>query len=952
MVVGLALPLSTVPAHAAPPSPSGSVRATVPTGDAPREVTIAAVQTDPLLGAKAENLADMQARSRAAAAEGADLIVFPELALSGYKYKTVREARRDAEPVPGPSTAAMAATAAETGSYIVFGMLESDGQDLYDAVVLVGPEGYVGKYSKITMGHASESLLFTRGPSAPPVFDTALGKIGIASCYDGAFPENARLLGLQGAEILVLADTENGTTWRDYVRTRAVENGAFAVVSNRVGEERLSTFNGHSLIADPHYNLLANASTDQVETIFATVDLDEATGGYLDERRPELYGALTEPLEAGVLATRATPQSSVLGAAATVDLNVVTASVPTGTAVTAELLDAAGRVRASATGTVGVDQARAVLEVPADLAAGDHTLRYTVGEHTAEETFTVKESPRPEVLGVLPEGTDANAAGTAYVGFDTELEPSSSVPLELHGPDGVIGLTGTVNLAGTDNRVSASYRGLRAGAEYRLVVPAGAVEAVDGTLNIRREHTFTVRAADQTVTAAVAQPALTPLDVEANLASVLASIEQADAAGVELLTLPELALTGDTFADRAQALAVAEELDSDTVAALETRVDELDLHVSVGLLEKDGDDLFSTVALFGPDGLIGTHRGTHVDPAQADVLEAGDAVSPVFDTEVGPIGLVTGYENYFPEVVRSLTLRGALVMAGSYSETGTVWRELARSRGSENKVYMLAANDVASGGTSLITRTSRGIDAQLGGDAGLAAFAINLTTIANRYYSYVDRNTSDVRTTHYLLDRRPHLYGPISEVATSTSIRFNRAQTRYGAGGLRARVDVDGALAPRGEVTLRSGTTVLGTAPVADGTASIALPRTALAPGRRAITATFTGAGFVSSTVTGTLTVRRAAATVRAKVKPARAGGPKARARVVLEATGGVPVTGRVEVAVQGRTRSARMTRLAPGTATVVLPSLRPGRHRVVVRYLGSSTVAPGRTVTRVLIRH
>ena len=87
----------------------------------------------------------------------------------------------------------------------------------------------------------------------------------------------------------------------------------------------------------------------------------------------------------------------------------------------------------------------------------------------------------------------------------------------------------------------------------------------------------------------------------------------------------------------------------------------------------------------------------------------------MFETVAGPVGLVSGYENYFPEVARSLAIRGALVIAGGYDEQGTIWRELARTRGSEDKIYMLAANQSAAGGKSLIASTSRAINAEMTG---------------------------------------------------------------------------------------------------------------------------------------------------------------------------------------------------------------------------------------------
>lgn len=347
------------------------------------------------------------AKTEEAAANGAKLIVFPELSLTAYKYLQTAEGLLYAEPVPGPSTEAMAAKAAELGVYVVFGLLETDGESLFDGVVLVGPEGYIGTYAKWTISSRSEALTFTRGWETPPVFETAIGRIGIASCYDGAFPEVTRLLGLQGAQIMVLIDTENGTTWRDYVRSRAVENGACAVVANRVGGERLSTFNGYSLIAAPSFDLLANASTTDEETIYATVDLGALGPSLVAERRPELYGALSEPLPAQILSVDVEPTSNVTGQATAVAVTAVTASIPSGTPVVTRLIGPDGKTYARAVKKLGVDRIRVALDVPAAAPPGTYTSRSRSDERarTSRRTRTRSRTCRsPACWPCFPRG--------------------------------------------------------------------------------------------------------------------------------------------------------------------------------------------------------------------------------------------------------------------------------------------------------------------------------------------------------------------------------------------------------------------------------------------------------------------------------------------------------------------------------------------------------------------
>lgn len=738
-------------------------------------VKIAAVQTSPRFADKAYNLNVMLAKTAEAAGNGANLIVFPELALTGYKFANTAEGLPYAEPVPGPSTQIMARQAAQLGVYIVFGMLETDGQNLYDAVVFVGPEGFIGKYEKIHMGHRSEALTFTRGSKAPPVFDTPIGRIGIASCYDGAFPETGRRMGVQGAQIMVLIDTENGTTWRDYVRSRAAENGAYAVVANRVGGERLSTFNGYSLIAGPDYQLLANAGTTNEETIYADVDLGALGDSFVSQRRPELYGALTEPLDEQILSVDLEPRSNVTGTATVVDTTVVTASHDEGERVTATLKGPDGRTYATAKGKLGVDSTRVRFTVPATAPAGEYTVEAAVGEHRQRQVssadYTIKATAKPGVLAELPVGAGAARSSTIYVSFDEEVETSTNVPFQLVGPAGAVTLTGAINNAGVDNRLSAAYSNLAYGAAYEVIVPAGSVRSVaHGTYNDEARFTFTVQPQPTMVDAAAVQMDPQHLDVAANLATVLGTFGEAAVGGADLVVFPELALTGTNLTSRAQAASVAESVPGPSTNALVAKAKETGAYAVVGLVERDGKRLYDTIVLVGPNGLVGKHRSTHLSPSQDGVFDQGNAVSPVFASTLGPIGLTFGYENYFPEVIRSLSIRGALLLTGSYADDGVMWQELARTRASENKVYVIAANRVGTdngvsyGGKSLIASTSRKINAQAGATSTeIVKASLDMYEITKRYYSYIDRATGKVRSTHYFLDRRPNLYGSLTK---------------------------------------------------------------------------------------------------------------------------------------------------------------------------------------------
>ncbi len=270
-------------------------------------IRVSCIQFAPEIGAVADNVARASDLVRAAAGEGSRLVVLPELASTGYVFQSREEAASLAEPVPeGPTTRAWAALAAELGIHIVAGIAERGGDRLYNAAVIVGPEGYLGTYRKAHLWD-QENVFFARGDLGFPVFDTALGKVGVAICYDGWFPETFRRLALGGAEIVCIP-----TNWvpmpdqpageaamaNTLHRAAAHSNGIFIACADRVGTERGQPFEGQSLIIGPKgWPLAGPASRDGTEIVSALVDLDEAgrkdMNGFnslLRDRRTDIYG--------------------------------------------------------------------------------------------------------------------------------------------------------------------------------------------------------------------------------------------------------------------------------------------------------------------------------------------------------------------------------------------------------------------------------------------------------------------------------------------------------------------------------------------------------------------------------------------------------------------------------------------------------------------------------------
>jgi len=182
-----------------------------------------------------------------------------------------------------------------------------------------------------------------------------------------------------------------------------------------------------------------------------------------------------------------------------------------------------------------------------------------------------------------------------------------------------------------------------------------------------------------------------------NLATCVARMEETVAAGARLLVLPECAIPGYMFGSHEEALAYAEEIPGPSTEALERECARLELYVVCGLLERDGDALRNTAVLVGPDGLIGTYRKTHLPFLGVDrFVVPGDAL-PVFDTPLGRIGIEICYDLRFPEVTRTLALRGADIIAHptNFPMAAKIQTELITvARAAENRIYLLTANRV------------------------------------------------------------------------------------------------------------------------------------------------------------------------------------------------------------------------------------------------------------------
>jgi predicted amidohydrolase len=269
----------------------------------PDRYRVAAIQFEPIQGARAENIARLLELTEEAARRGARLIVHPEMATTGYCWYDRDEVRPHVEPIPGPTTEAFATLARPHDCYVVVGMPEVAPRTgiFYNSAALIGSEGVIGVYRK-THSYISEPKWAKDGDLGLPVWETPLGRIGIMICMDADYFEPARLLALGGADVLCfptnwLDDKSPAAAWM----ARAFENGCYLVGANRYGLERGVQFSGGSCVLNPDGAIQAMQDTGE-GIVYGEVSLAAARAKSFDPggrpeklatRRPELYDNLT-----------------------------------------------------------------------------------------------------------------------------------------------------------------------------------------------------------------------------------------------------------------------------------------------------------------------------------------------------------------------------------------------------------------------------------------------------------------------------------------------------------------------------------------------------------------------------------------------------------------------------------------------------------------------------------
>lgn len=276
------------------------------------QVSVAVAQMPTTRGALDRNLETTIEHIGSAGKLGHSLVVFPECNLSGYMFDDPEQTRAAAITLTDPRLGLLVEACRESGVLATVGLLERDGDHVYNSAVLVGGDGMIGHYRKQHLPFLGADRFVEAGSDASPrVFQTPIGRIGLMICFDLRFPESARVLALQGADIIAMP-----TAWpasadflADYfTRVRAVENLVHIAVADRGDEENGINFFGGSQIVAPNGDVLVRA--DRREGIFGAVveprtardkRLVVVPGEYelaiFDERKPELYGQLVETPE-------------------------------------------------------------------------------------------------------------------------------------------------------------------------------------------------------------------------------------------------------------------------------------------------------------------------------------------------------------------------------------------------------------------------------------------------------------------------------------------------------------------------------------------------------------------------------------------------------------------------------------------------------------------------------
>ncbi len=272
---------------------------------------VAGVQTNVTFADTQANLATIKRWLADPQLESCSLVVFPECMLSGYCYDFLDEAWPHAQSVPGPATDELTEVCKTQNRFVAFGLLEKNDQgEIYNSCALVGPNGLVGVYRKVHLPYLGIDRFVTRGREAYAVHEIDGLRVGMHICYDGSFPESARVMALQGADLLILPTNwpPGAETFAKYLpNARALENNVYYLTVNRVGNERGFRFIGQSRLCDTNGNSMCDGPVEGEAIISGEIDVLQARNKRLvrvpgkhvidrmADRCPEYYSLIAQP---------------------------------------------------------------------------------------------------------------------------------------------------------------------------------------------------------------------------------------------------------------------------------------------------------------------------------------------------------------------------------------------------------------------------------------------------------------------------------------------------------------------------------------------------------------------------------------------------------------------------------------------------------------------------------
>jgi predicted amidohydrolase len=257
-------------------------------------------QYHPEFGAPKQNLAKVE---DSLAGVDADIIVLPELAFTGYFFEDRDELKELAEVVSeSPTVHRLSRLCKDNTFYLVVGFAERYKGRLYNTALVIGPSGLVHRYRKLHLFN-TEKEYFDPGDTPLNTIEIRGARVGVMICFDWVFPEVARSLALQGADLLCHPSNLVLTYCQQTMITRSLENSVFSITANRTGKETRPRgellFTGQSQIVGPMGEIVASSNSDEEAVVIYDIDLSNARNKFITEnndlfsdRRPEFYDSI------------------------------------------------------------------------------------------------------------------------------------------------------------------------------------------------------------------------------------------------------------------------------------------------------------------------------------------------------------------------------------------------------------------------------------------------------------------------------------------------------------------------------------------------------------------------------------------------------------------------------------------------------------------------------------